>query len=53
MAEKELNLEKQSVEELSTLKDEKPAQEKKKHPKLKFLIYFLVIIVLTGLALFF
>ena len=53
MAEKELNLEKQSVEELSTLKEEKPAQEKKKHPKLKFLIYFLVIIVLTGLALFF
>ena len=53
MVEKEINLEKQSVEELSTLKDEKPAQEKKKHPKLKFLIYFLVIIVLTGLALFF
>jgi glycosyltransferase 2 family protein len=46
-------IEKQSVDELTSLdkKEEKP--EKKKHPALKFLVYFAIIIIATGLALFF
>ncbi len=46
------NSELQTVSELSSLNDENTSSEKKKHPKLKFLLYFLIIIVATGLALF-
>lgn len=48
----ENNISKLSVDELSNLEPEQ-APEKKKHPKLKFLIYFLIILLATGLALFF
>ncbi len=43
--------EKQTVQELSSLYEKNP-EEKKKHSKLKFLIYFVIIILATGIALF-
>ena len=43
--------EKQTVQELSSL-NENNTEEKKKHSKLKFLIYFIIIILATGIALF-
>lgn len=46
------NNEIKTVQELSSLNDEDKKDEKKKHPKLKFALYFLIIIVATGLALF-
>lgn len=50
MAEK---IELESVKELSTLNDnEEEPKQKKKHPALKFLLYFSIIIIATGLALF-
>ncbi len=55
MAAKIENLnEKQTVDELSKLDENNQPKEKEKnkHPKLKFFIYFLIVIVATGLALF-
>ena len=46
------NDEMMSVDELSTLKEDDSPKEKKKHSALKFLIYFLFIIIATGIALF-
>lgn len=46
------NNEIQTLEEMSSLNEQKGKDEKKKHPKLKFLLYFAIIIVATGLALF-
>ncbi len=43
----------ETVDEIASLNDSNKQEEKKKHPKLKFLIYFLIIIIATGLALFF
>ncbi len=45
------NAEKQTVQELSSLNEKNP-EEKKKHSISKFLLYFLIIILATGLALF-
>ena len=47
----EINDNKESLEDISTLQDEKK-EEKKKHPAVKFLLYFSIILVATGLALF-
>lgn len=46
------NDEMMSVDELSTLKEDAPKEKKKKHPALKFFLYFLFIIIATALALF-
>ena len=51
-AKREIETEVMSVEELSTLKEEEPEKARKKRPALKFLLYFTIIIVATGLALF-
>ena len=46
-------IEKEELDEIASMKnEEKPSEEKKKHPKLKFLLYFSIIIIATGLALF-
>lgn len=47
------SIELKTMDEMSSLDDENKTKQKKKHPKLKFLIYFLIIIIATGLALFF
>lgn len=39
-------------EKLGTLENDEPEKNKKKHPKLKFFLYFIIIIIATGLALF-
>ncbi len=52
VAKREIETEVLSVEELSTLKEEEPEKKRKKHPALKFLLYFAIIIIATGLALF-
>ena len=49
---REIATEVMSVEELSTLKEEEPEKKRKKHPALKFLLYFAIIIFATGIALF-
>ena len=51
-AKREIETEVMSVEELSSLKQEEPEKKRKKHPALKFLLYFAIIIIATGLALF-
>lgn len=46
-------IEKESLEDIASLnKEEKKDDKKKKHPKLKFLLYFCIIIIATGVALF-
>ena len=46
-------IEREDLEDIASLnKDEEKKAEKKKHPKLKFLLYFSIIIIATGLALF-
>lgn len=52
VAKREIETEVMSVEELSTLKEEEPEKKRKKHPALKFLLYFSIIIVATAAALF-
>ena len=47
----EINDNKDTLDDISTLGDNVP-EEKKKHHKLKFLLYFTIILVATGLALF-
>ncbi len=46
-------IEKESLEDIASLnKEENKDNKKKKHPKLKFLLYFCIIIIATGVALF-
>lgn len=46
-----INDNKDTLKDISTLKEDEPVK-KKKHPALKFLLYFSIILIATGIALF-
>lgn len=52
MVTKEVTNEAETLDDIRTLEDEKKVEEKKKHSALKFLAYFLIILIATGIALF-
>ena len=52
MQAKDVANEVESLDDIRTLEDEKKVEEKKKHSFLKFLLYFLIILIATGIALF-
>lgn len=51
MAEKEISNQVENLDDIS-MEGKKPTEEKKKHPALKFIAYFSIIILATSIALF-